>query len=344
VEILFPKISRPVDGIFFWAKIMAKTYTRKQLKERFKNTNWVFGYKELIAAYDKKNNLIMLIEDYMDGLYAEAWRTFHFPRTSPLVKYAKREGTKSIFYIKPGRTELKLIPAFAPIGIRKATVSKNEIKINYSGLGGGGVSASYCRGLAGGVKKIEIIREAGGNKHGEATVTLPRYHHLIIGVDDTDTPEEGATYALVHNIANKIQDGKNIRYISHVNTQLYPKNPRKTKNCMSTSVGFLLKPGLENKVINFFIRELKKGTLSNNTSMIALRGFFIPPKLKQFGKILRTKFFNNLSYVKRLIKELDLEYYVITGEEGLIGSLGAISLHDNPDLAASLPPGFSKLK
>ena len=65
-------------------------------------------------------------------------------------------------------------------------------------------------------------------------------------------------------------------------------------------------------------------------------------KLKQFGKMLRTKFFDNLPYVKKLIKELNLEYYVITGEQGLIGSLGAISMHDNPDLAASLPPGFSK--
>lgn len=324
--------------IFF----MKKIYTPENLKKRFKDINWVFAYEELIAAYDGKHNLIMLIEDYMTGVYAEAWRTFHFPRTSPLVIYAKREGTKSIFYIKPGEARLNLMPSFSPIGIPMAKVTRDEIKIKYSGIGGGGVSAAYCRGLAKGVKKVEVTKEAGGNQHGEAVVTLPRYHHLIIGVDDTDNEKEGATYALVHNIAKKIADGRSIRYISHVNTQLYPESPTKTKNCMSTSVGILVKPGLEEKVIKFFAKELKAGTLSENTAMVVLRGFYIPQELKSFSRVLRTKFFNNLKYVKNLAGNLGLETHIITGEKGLIGAMGAISLHDNPDLAASLPPGFDR--
>lgn len=322
---------------------MPKIFTPIKLKEKFKKINWVFAYEELLAAYDEKNKLVMLIEDYMKGVYAEAWRVYHFPRTSPLVTYARREGTKSIFYLKEGQANLKLIPSFAPIGIKKVKVTNTEIEILYSGIGGGGVSASYCRGLAKGVKKIKIIKEAGGNKHGEAAVILPRYHHLIIGVDDTDTEKEGATYALVHNIADKISNGKDIRYISHVNTQLYPDNPSKTKNCMSTSVGILLKPGLERKVINFFKENLKKGTLSPNTSMVVLRGFYIPKELKVFSKRLRTSFFKNINYVKKLAGELEIETYEITGEKGLIGALGAISMHNNPDLAASLPPGFNKI-
>lgn len=323
---------------------MSKIYTPKKLKKRFKKINWVFAYEELLAAYDERNKLVMLIEDYMKGVYAEAWRVYHFPRTSPLVKYAKREGTKSIFYLKEGEIKkLKLIPSFAPIGIKQVSVNNTEIKIFYSGLGGGGVSAAYCRGLAKGVKRIEIIHEAGGNQHGEAIIILPRYHHLIIGIDDTDNEKEGATYALAHNIALSINDDKNIRYISHVNTQLYPENPAKTKNCMSTSIGLLIKPSLENKVINFFIKELKEKTLSKNTAIVVLRGFFIPKKLKLFSRRLRTKFFADLPYIKKLIKELNLEYHIITGEKGLIGALGAVSMHDNPDLAASLPPGFNKI-
>jgi methanogenesis imperfect marker protein 11 len=323
---------------------MPKTYAPEELKKRFKKVNWVFAYEELLAAYDEKAKLVMLIEDYMKGVYAEAWRVYHFPRTSPLVKYAKREGTKSIFYLKEGTAKkLRLVPSFAPIGIKQVIVSGNEIKILYSGLGGGGVSAAYCRGLAKGVKKIKVVNEAGGNQHGEAMVTLPRYHHMIIGIDDTDNEKEGATYALAHNIALAISNDKNIRYISHTNTQLYPENPSKTKNCMSTSIGFLVRPGLEDKIIKFFAKELKAKTLSQNTAMVVLRGFFIPEKLKLFSRRLRTKFFTNLPYAKRLAKELNLECHIITGEKGLIGALGAVSMHDNPDLAASLPPGFDKM-
>ena len=190
---------------------------------------------------------------------------------------------------------------------------------------------------------MEVIKEAGGEQYGEAVVTLPRYNHLIIGIDDTDNEKEGATYALVHNIARKISDGKKIRYISHVNSQLYPENPAKTKNCMSTSVGILVQPGLEEKVINHFKNQLKKRTLSENTAMVVLRGFYIPNELKALSRILRTKFFSNLEYVKNLADRLGMEYYIITGEKGLIGAMGAISMHDNPDLAASLPPGFDDI-
>lgn len=322
---------------------MKKSYTTSELKNKFKDINWIFAYNEILAAYDENSKLVILIEDYMDGIYAEAWRTYHFPRTSPLVLNAKREGTKSIFTLRPGKANLKLIPAFAPIGIKGVKVSNSEINITYCGLGGGGVSASYGRGLAKGVKKVEIIRPAGGNKHGEACIVLPRYNHLIIGIDDTDNQDEGATYALVHNIALKLCDKKNIRYISHVNTQLYPENPNKTKNCMSTSIGVLIKPGLEKKFISNFAKELKKGTFSENTAMVVFYGFNIPPELKQFGKLLRTKFFKDLIKVKSLIKKLNIEEHIITGEKGLIGALGAISMHDNPDLAASLPPGFNKI-
>lgn len=322
---------------------MKNIFTRIELEKKFCNLNWVFAYEELIAAYDEKYKMVMLIEDYMQGVYAEAWRVYHFPRTSPLVVFAKREGTKSIFYLKEGFIKLKLVPSFSPIGISKVQVKQNEIDILYSGIGGGGVSAAYCRGMAKGVKKVRILKQAGGNKHGEAIVTLPRYHSLIIGVDDTDTEKEGATYALAHNIAKKIANGKDIRYISHVNTQLYPENPEKTKNCMATSIGFLVKPGLEDKVIKLFKKELRAGTLSDNTAMIVVRGFYICQELKIFIKRLRTKFFKDLPYAKNLMDRLGIEYHVITGEKGLIGALGAICLHDDPDLAASLPPGFNSL-
>ncbi len=324
--------------------LMAKFFTRNSLQKKFEGVNWVFPYEEILAAYDERSGLIMMIEDYMQGVYAEAWRVYHFPRTSRLVEYARREGAKSIFYLREGEASLNLVPSFAPIGIKKVDVKKSFIEITYSGIGGGGVSAAYCRGLAKGVTKVRIEKEAGGNQEGEATIVLPKYHHLIIGVDDTDNDKEGATYALVHNIATRISDGKDIRYISHVNTQLYPENPRKTKNCMSTSVGILVKPGLENKIIRFFAEELKRGTFSEDTSMVVMRGFFIPKKLRQYSRRLRTRFFKNFTYTKNLIKELGLEWHLITGEKGLIGALGAVAMHNSPDLAATLPPGFGKME
>ena len=59
---------------------------------------------------------------------------------------------------------------------------------------------------------------------------------VLIGVDDTDTPEEGATWTLVHNIARAVEDEQSV-YLSHTIVQLFPV-PYRTKNCVSIVVEF----------------------------------------------------------------------------------------------------------
>ncbi len=110
------------------------------------------------------------------------------------------------------------------------------------------MSACFCRGLARGVERVEVL-ELGVEKFGKATIVLPRLEKLIVSVDDTDSEEEGTTYALVHNIAVEASDSR-ARYLTRVNAQLYPENPDKTKNCMSTAVSFAVKPGFQDRIIN----------------------------------------------------------------------------------------------
>lgn len=320
---------------------MSEIFTQKQLKKRFANKMWIFGYNELISIYDEKNNIIELVEDYApyNGLFAEAWRTLHFPNTSPIVVVAKREGTKSIFRIKPGKAELKLKPAIAPIGIEEAVVEKNEIKITYAGFGGGGVSACYCRGLAKGVKRIEILQHAGGDKLGKATLFLPKLEKTIISVDDTDNEEEGATYALVHNIAMRL-NSKDLRYYTHVNAQLFPENPHKTRNCMSTSVSFVHKPGMREKIEKTFVQELKKYSLSDNTGMVSFSGILLPDAVKEYALRAKRTFLVSVKEAIELARKNRLNVFEVTGPRGIIGALAGIGMHDNPEFAASLPDAY----
>jgi len=317
-----------------------KTYSPQQLKELVKGKKWIFPYNELYAMYDEKNDIIELIEDYApkNGLFAEGWRAFHFPRTSSLVISGKREGTKSIFLIKVGKTELNLKPAFAPIGIESVEVDKerDEVRIMYAGYGGGGVSACYCRGTAKGVKRVEIYQEGGGDKLGKAAIVLPLYRKIIIGVDDTDNEEEGATYTLVHNIAEEIADDKNIRYLTHVNAQLVPDNPNKTRNGMSTSLGFAVKKGFEERLVEHFLVQLKKETFSEHTGMVVFRGVVIPDEIKRLGDRFKREFITDMEMIKTAAKKHDINWYAVTGERGIIGAIAAIGLHDDPDYAASL--------
>ena len=60
---------------------------------------------------------------------------------------------------------------------------------------------------------------------------------VIVGIDDTATPEVGATWALTHNIAREVEDN-NSRYLSHTITQLFPVAQR-TKNCVAVAIEFV---------------------------------------------------------------------------------------------------------
>ena len=72
-------------------------------------------------------------------------------------------------------------------------------------MGGGGVGAAACRSDAHGVLRSRCD-ESGGGKVAGSTIWLPRMQRVLIGVDDTDTPDEGATWTLVHNIAKAVED------------------------------------------------------------------------------------------------------------------------------------------
>ena len=313
------------------------------MKNSKKFPKWIMAYNEIIGIYDEKAEKVMLIEDYgpKNGFFIEAWRTYHFPKTSKLVEKSYREGGKSIFILKPGKTKLKLVPSYSPIGISGCIVKKDTIEIVYEGFGGGGVSAAYSRGLAKGVLKSIVLKKGGGGKIGKGKIVLPKYNFLLIGVDDTDNKKGGATYSLVHNIALEAENGESIRYMTHGNIQLYPYNPYKTSNCFSTVVGFIYKEKEDKrKVIRTFIENLKQYTLSDQTAMVIYDGFSLPQSLIDLAYALKFHYFDDIEKMKKIAKKNGVKIYPITGERGLIGAIGSLGLYDNPSLASKLPENY----
>ena len=109
-----------------------------------------------------------------------------------------------------------------------------------------------CRALARDVIDYDLT-PAGGSKMSRGTLTLPKRSRVIVGVDDTDTKDEGATWALVNNIAAMV-DNNTLRYVSHAIVQLYPVKA-KTKNCVATVVEFASSNA--NKPIKNFSRTFR---------------------------------------------------------------------------------------
>ena len=315
------------------------TYSPSQLRRKF-NQLWVMSYNRLIAVVDEKSGEVMYIEDYgpRDGFFIEGWRALHFPLTSPLVKKSYREGTKTIYIVSQGKTKLNLTPSFAPIGIEECRVRDDEVVITFAGIGGGGVSAAYSRGMADGVIKTKIIQGGGGNRLGIGQICLPKKHFLLIGVDDTDNENEGATYSLVHNIVDKICKKHRAFYATHNNVQLYPHNPHKTKNCMSTVVGIIGDSNVKRTITNEVVKDLLKHSLSDQVGVAVYDGFSLPVKLKRLCYEAKFRMFSDPKGLYKIAIETGVKLYPNPDHRGLIGAVAALGFFDDPEFAAQLPP------
>jgi methanogenesis imperfect marker protein 11 len=306
--------------------------SKEELLKQYGNLPWVSPYSRVVAMTD--GEFVELHEFHArERCYGGAsWEVLHYPRVSELVINARREGARNVFVLKPGKTELKLIPGIAGAGIEEVKLT-DRIEITYAGLAGGGVAATVCRGLAEDVDGIEILELGGGAKLGKAKIRLKKYSKVVIGVDDTDNKEKGATWALVNELAFKLEKAGYGHYLMHTITQLYTKNPAKTTNCVSVSVTFATEKPEE--LVNAFRKGLERTTLSDNTAMVVFRKILIPEKLISYGEKVKSQLVE-LEEAKRIAEELGIETFVITGERGVIGAVAALAFSNSPEDAVKI--------
>jgi methanogenesis imperfect marker protein 11 len=234
-------------------------------------------YPQITAIGSESEDEIELIEHF-DCVGGAMWAKTQYQK-SPLVKSVRTVSCTNRYILHTGDVSLSLQGSVFAAGICGAEIKGDEISVSYQGLGGGGVGASICRASAGGVIRSECT-ESGGGKEAGSTIILANDTRVLIGVDDTDTAEEGATWTLVHNIAQTIQTHHpEHKYLSHTIVQLYPVEFR-TKNCVALVVEFATQH--PKPLISLFESLLKTYTLSSETGMAAFVGFS-PAALLPYG-------------------------------------------------------------
>lgn len=236
---------------------------------------YTIHYHEILAVTDPAGQQVELVEVF-DCVGGAMWAMHHYAQ-SPLVVHARSVGGSTRYLLIPGSVTLSLTGSRFPAGISGVGVGQDEIQIEYVGMGGGGVGASICRASAGGVLRCRYD-ESGGGKLAGATLWLPRRERVLIGIDDTDTPEMGATWTLAHNLARAVESTEH-RYLSHTIVQLFPV-PFRTKNCVATVCEFASSDPVS--LATRYQELLEEYTLSPHTGMAVYRGFD-PAGLRPFG-------------------------------------------------------------
>lgn len=245
---------------------------------------YIIHYPWITALASEDGSQVELIECF-DCIGGAMWVKKHYAK-SPLVTSVRTVGSMNRYILKTGAVDLNLEGSKFPAGICAVSLSDSIIQISYRGMGGGGVGATICRATAAGVIS-STYDESGGGKVAGSTLTFARNTRVLIGVDDTDTPEQGATWTLVHNIARAVvgdpKDPKNAgphRYLSHTIVQLFPV-PFRTKNCVGVVAEFATTNPQD--LIDRFAGLLRKYTLSDKTGMAVYTGFS-PEALLAFGE------------------------------------------------------------
>ncbi len=273
------------------------------------------AYKGIYAVADRKNELVEIME-HSNCYGGSAWALYHYSK-SPLVVKSRAVGDMMRYLVRVGRAELDLRSSIAAAGIESVQVMDKEIEITYAGLGGGGVGATTCRAYADGVLRCKIS-DSGGGKRARGTIVVPRRERVLVGIDNTDSKEVGATWTLAHNIATAV-DTLDHKYISHTLVQLYPV-PEKTQNCVATVLEFACVGGAKKELLGKIRKGLEKYSVSKETGMVALSDFEAS-YLMEYSMLCRSKMITEELAI-RTAEENNVE--ILINGKGMIGALAAL--------------------
>jgi methanogenesis imperfect marker protein 11 len=304
--------------------------TPKDLKDKFKDP-WVAPYHKVLTLVD--GDMVEIVE-YHPCISGSQWMIYQYQHSSDIVLKAKRDGNRHTFLVKQGKSNLNLTPSLHAAGIEEVSVEGDEVKVVHAGLAGAGVGAAMCRGMAEGVKRVELQDIGGGSKVGRATVVTPSLQKVVIGIDDTDTKDEGATWTLAHNVGAELAK-QGYEYLDHVTVQLYPHNPNKTQNCVGIALVFAVKPEKKDELIHQVVKLLKKGTLSDKTAIAVLEGIQVPEELRSYGEAAK----KSMITVEEAVKVADavgVELIEVTGSQGKIGALAALGMYNDVEEAVKV--------
>ena len=298
-----------------------------ELREKF-NDPWVAPYEKVLTMVD--GDKVEIVE-YNPCISGSHWLLHQYKNNSDLIDDAYRDGNKHVYKCHIGCSPVDLKASFSAAGINEIQVIDDEVKVTHSGLAGAGVGAGMCRGMGKGVKYVELMESGGGSKEGKATVVTPKLEKVVIGVDDTDTKDAGATWTMTHNLGVELAD-EGFEYLDHIIVQLYPHNPHKTQNCVSIALTFAVESEKKDALVNRVIEILKRDSLSDKTAIAILEGLDIPKKLREYS--IKTKSgMMDIETAEKTAEELDIDLIAVTGNQGKVGALAALGLYDDVEEA-----------
>ncbi|MGD6808660.1 MAG: tRNA(Ile)(2)-agmatinylcytidine synthase [Candidatus Bathyarchaeia archaeon] len=240
-------------------------------------------------------------------------------------------GDLFINQLKVGKAEnTHLIPSYVPLAVTEVKPKEKSVVVSYKGIGGG---PELIRLWSSGAMKCT---EKPANPKGRAFDTeYQLFRKVVIGVDDTDSSEKGATFATALQVASVLdRSSSNFRFLRLTLALNWPANPTKTTNNAASGLVFAVKPGHEKELINSFEKLIRKATASKQTGMVVMEKIRSPDVLKTYARKVKREQVT-VEEAFHAAEQAGVQAIPITGERGLIGALAVVGLVDNAQEAVT---------
>ncbi|MDR0309471.1 MAG: DUF1743 domain-containing protein [Candidatus Methanoplasma sp.] len=293
-----------------------------------------------LTMVDEERGIAQIVEKCTSKGPGE-WDVVNRKRAGGVIKSIRMDGQTLIMDVFIGEKELKFGPVSGYVGgqgIAALKVEGDRVRTTWYGIAGATVGIGACIAQCPDVIQTEYPDDfkIGGAHVAHVDIITPKTVRVIVGIDDTDTKERGASWVAAMKMGSSCPIGS---FIDHKIIQLNPKVPHKTTNCCSTAVSFAVKEEDIPALIEYCTEFVRKESFSKDSVMTVFKGLIIPPQLKEYGIRAKTEILDEEDAVKAA-RENGVQVISITGTRGVIGAVAAIGCFDMGGEAAGIPEDF----
>ena len=262
---------------------------------------------------------VEIYHDCMSGACA-AFCGYHHELAGGAVTSVHRDGTLLREVGRIGIHNVKVgLPPLAAVGVVGIERDGDALVQHIRCIGGPAYSLSDMMARAGGVTRIESRHEG---HIVEGRVWTQALVHVTIGIDDTDSREGGATFALAFALLDHVARMKGVLPIAHHVAMLYPAVFNKTAGNSASFIELAVSPDAYDHLVEQVSRFVADESLSREWGIAIRMGLGVPAGLREYGRQVRGY------VVSRAIAEATAERFgvLLIGGNGIIGALGAVAL------------------
>jgi hypothetical protein len=244
----------------------------------------------------------------------------HHRRSGGVLAQVSRDGTllRERAFMGEAPADIGLHPRTAAgvIGIRKNPDGTITQRIRC--VGGPAYSLTDMMTRAEGVCSVEPYRE-GSLVEGDVTTRALTY--LAIGIDDTDSQEGGATFALSLALLQHLSTIRGTYPIGHQVVMLYPTLSEKTAGNAATFIEIAVEPSQVERIRNRSRLFIADESFSPQWGIAIKTGFLVSESLRSFAERARSS-----RIKKEEAEQIAAEEGIyVTGGQGIIGALAAVA-------------------